>query len=166
MQAEDADVREPIELTDLPEASEEIEDEEVDLFIKAGRGGARDPKDIMPSSSSCSSRIDVSVRVDSLSWLFFGVRVGFRETFNDKVDELDASDDNDVFDGARVRRDRSDGDELIRGADAGMTTLDFRMDDLENFGALPARSGVGSAAGGAGGETESTQSPPSLVGID
>jgi hypothetical protein len=166
MQAEDTDVREPIELTDLPEASEANEEEEVDLFMKAGRGGARDPKDIMPCSSACISRIDVAVRVDSLSWLFFGVREGFREAFKDKVDELDASDDKDVFDGARVRRDRSDGDELDRGADAGMTTLDFRMEDLENFGALPARSGVGSAAGGAGGETESTQSPLSLVGMD
>jgi hypothetical protein len=55
-----------------------------------------------------------------------------------------------VLDGVRFKRGRKDVDELERGAGAGMTIPDLRIDDLENFGALAAKSGVGSEAGGVG----------------
>lgn len=70
--------------------------------------------------------------------------VGRRRVCSDREDELEARDDRDVLDGVRDRRDLIEEDELVRGADAGMTTPDFRMADLENLGALLARSGVGS----------------------
>ena len=142
--AEDADVRDPIELTDRPEPMEETDDEEFVRFMNDGRGGARDPNANIPCSSTRDSRIEVSARVESLSWLFLGVTVGRRRVCSDREDELEARDDRDVLDGVRDRRDLIEEDELVRGADAGMTTPDLRMADLENLGALLARSGVGS----------------------
>jgi hypothetical protein len=65
--AEEAEVSEPIELMDRPEASDSIEEEEPDRFMKEGRGGARDPNPITPCSSTCISRMDVSASADSRS---------------------------------------------------------------------------------------------------
>jgi hypothetical protein len=67
--AEEAEVREPIELMDRPEASDSIEEEEPDrfMFMNEGRGGARDPNPITPCSSTCISRMDVSASADSRS---------------------------------------------------------------------------------------------------
>jgi hypothetical protein len=64
---EEAEVREPIELTDRPEASDSIEEEEPDRFMNEGRGGARDPNPITPCSSTCISRLDVSASAESRS---------------------------------------------------------------------------------------------------
>jgi len=74
-------------------------------------------------------------------------------------EELDAREAKEVLDGLRVKRDRRDDEELERGAAVGMTTPDLRIDDLENFGALAAKSGVGSEADGAGMGTESVHRP-------
>lgn len=68
-----------------------------------------------------------------------------------------------MLEGLRVKRERRDVDELDRGAAAGMTIPDLRMDDLENLGALTAKSGVGSEVDGAGMGTESVHRPLSLA---
>jgi hypothetical protein len=62
--AEDAEVREDM---DRPEASEETDEDELDLCMNAGRGGAREAKTIEPCSSTRISALDVSARVESLS---------------------------------------------------------------------------------------------------
>lgn len=88
---------------------------------------------------------------------------GRRSVERDCDEELDARDTKEVLDGLRVKRDRRDDDELDRGAAAGMTMPDFLIEDLENLGALPAKSGVESEGGGAGIGTESDQRPLNLV---
>jgi len=65
--AEEAEVREPIELIDRPEASDSIEEVEPDRFMKEGRGGARDPNPITPCSSTRISRMEVSASLESRS---------------------------------------------------------------------------------------------------
>lgn len=67
MHAEDAEVREPIELTDRPEASDSIDDVELVRFMNEGRGGASDPNSITPCSSTRISRLEVSASVDNRS---------------------------------------------------------------------------------------------------
>lgn len=68
-----------------------------------------------------------------------------------------------MLDELRVKRERRDVDELERGADAGMTTPDLRIDDLENLGAFTAKSGRISEAGGVETGTESVHRPLSLA---
>lgn len=50
-------------------------------------------------------------------------------------------DERELLDGLRARRERKDKEELERGAAEGMTTPDLRSADLENLGALLAKSG-------------------------
>jgi len=92
-----------------------------------------------------------------------GVIVGRRRVWRDCEEELDASEAKEVLDGLRVKRERRDVDELERGAAAGMTIPDLRIDDLENLGALAAKSGMGSEADGVGMGTESVHRPLSLA---
>lgn len=82
------------------------------------------------------------------------------------MDELETIEEREELEGFRLRRDRNDVDELDRGAEAGMTTPDFRMADRENLGALLARSGSVGEAGldAAGGGIVSAHSPLSLDG--
>jgi hypothetical protein len=68
-----------------------------------------------------------------------------------------------VLDELRVKRERRDVDELERGADAGMTIPDLRIDDLENLGALTAKSGGTSETGEVEIGTESVHRPLSLA---
>jgi hypothetical protein len=91
------------------------------------------------------------------------VIVGRLSVWRDFEEELDAREAKEVLDGLRVKRERKDVDDWERGAAAGMTTPDLRIDDLENFGALAAKSGVGSEADGAGIGTESVHKPLSLA---
>jgi hypothetical protein len=91
------------------------------------------------------------------------VIVGRRRVWRDFEEELDAREAKEVLDGLRAKRERKDVDDWERGAAAGMTTPDLRIDDLENFGALAAKSGVGSEADGAGIGTESVHKPLSLA---
>jgi hypothetical protein len=91
------------------------------------------------------------------------VIVGRLSVWRDFEEELDAREAKEVLDGLRVKRERKDVDDWERGAAAGMTTPDLRIDDLENFGALAAKSGVGSEADGAGMGTESVHKPLSLA---
>jgi hypothetical protein len=74
-------------------------------------------------------------------------------------------DERELLDGLRVRRDRRDEEELDRGAADGMTTPDLRRADLENLGALLARSGSDdSVVATAGAGTASAHRPLSLDG--
>lgn len=148
MHAEVAEVREPMELMDWPEASEDTEEEELVRFMNDGRGGASDPNSMIPCSSTRISRLDVSAKADKRSWLFLGVILGRRSVERDWEELLEARDTREVLDGLRVNRERRDVEEFERGAAAGMTIPDFRMDDLENLGALAAKSGVGSESRG------------------
>jgi hypothetical protein len=91
------------------------------------------------------------------------VIVGRLSVWRDFEEELDAREAKEVLDGLRVKRERKDVDDWERGAAAGMMTPDLRIDDLENFGALAAKSGVGSEADGAGIGTESVHKPLSLA---
>jgi hypothetical protein len=87
------------------------------------------------------------------------VIVGRRRVCRDLAEELEAREDMEVLDGVRDRRERMEDDELVRGADAGMMIPDLRIADLENLGALLARSGVGSSEAGCGRGIESVQRP-------
>jgi hypothetical protein len=80
------------------------------------------------------------------------------------VDEDETIDEREVLEGLRERRDRKEEDELDRGAAAGMMTADLRIADLENLGALLARSGSveTSGLGVVGIGTESAHSPLNL----
>lgn len=89
--------------------------------------------------------------------------MGRLRVWRDFEEELDAREAKEVLDGLRVKRERKDVDDWERGAAAGMTTPDLRIDDLENFGAFAAKSGMGSEADGAGMGTESVHRPLSLA---
>lgn len=60
-------MRDAMELADRPDASESMEEFESVRFMKDGRGGAREPNDMTPRSSTRISRLDVSARVDNRS---------------------------------------------------------------------------------------------------
>ena len=75
-------------------------------------------------------------------------------------DELEAREEIDADDELRLRRDRSEEEEVDRGAAVGMTTPACFILERENFGALLARSGsTGPVDAGTGGATASAQRP-------
>lgn len=64
---DEADVSEVMDPVEQSEVSDEMDDEELVLCMKAGRGGKRDPSTSDPCSSTRISRFDVSASDDNLS---------------------------------------------------------------------------------------------------
>lgn len=92
--------------------------------------------------------------------------VGRRSVCVECEDELEASDDIDVDEGLRLSLDRSDDEELDRGAAVGMITPACFILERENFGALLARSGsTGPVEGAIGGATASAHRPLGVIGF-